>query len=157
MLYHNRHSNPVYRIALKAREETRKLIIKHPDKIEAYAEDLGCACAIGSYILTRALKRARIPSIFVVGIAYEKSLPSYYTQGVENHCWIELMDGTIIDITATQFGVPSKLIFFHRKNRNYRPHLKGREAIKSLKLWPVEQNPMNHQGLLKTAIKTISA
>lgn len=155
MTHHNNHSNPIYRIALKAREETRQLIKKHPYKIEAYEEDLRCACAIGSYILHKVLKKTGIKTQVIVGKAYEDQIPLGEDPDLDNHCWLELMDGTILDITATQFGEPEPKIFFRHNDKNYRAHNKAHKAIRELNTFPDGQNPLAHKPLLKNAIRAI--
>lgn len=146
MLHQNSPQDPIYKIAIKAREETRQLLLEHPGSFDGYPTDLCCACSIASYILSAALKKKGIKSLFVVGQAYCIDYPC------DNHAWTELMDGTIVDITATQFGVSKKKIFFSPKDPNYVATKKGQKAIKNLSTWPVSQNPLRHRSLLLPAI-----
>jgi hypothetical protein len=63
------------------------------------------ACGISSRVLHRVFKRLGIQNDFVMG-QYLKS--PHLQEGKDNHCWVEVPRlGVVVDITATQFGVPS--------------------------------------------------
>ena len=65
-------------------------------------KSLACMCAVASFALHEALKRKNIPSKVVHG---------RFEYKFSHHCWVELQDKnkTIVDITATQFGIKDKV------------------------------------------------
>lgn len=150
MLHQNSPSDPIYRIAVRAREETRQLLKDNPGIFDGDPKDLCAACSIASYILCAALKRANIKSQFVVGRGFAPNYPC------DNHAWTQLPDGTIIDITATQFGISPRKVFFSPKDPNYIPSKKRIKAIENLHTWPVAQNPLKHRPLLLPVISSLT-
>ena len=85
------------------------------------------ACGIASYVLARVLKRAGVKCDFVMG--------SYSEEG-QHHCWVEVhKEGLILDVTATQFGVPSVVHVTSDEDRKYLPRVRNRRATEELKGW----------------------
>lgn len=71
-------------------------------------DDLGCMCAIASFVLARELKKNGISCKVVCG-RFEGN----------DHCWVET-DTKIIDITATQFiGSYPKVHIVSINNKKY--------------------------------------
>ncbi len=63
------------------------------------------ACGISSRVLNKVLKRVGIQSEFVMG----QWIP-WAWEDLANHCWVEVPRlNIIVDITATQFGVPERV------------------------------------------------
>jgi hypothetical protein len=80
--------------------------------------ELECGCHIASSLLKHLLKQAGIPCKMVSG-CYGKAL--YCKKDPwENHCWI-VVGRHIIDITATQFGIPFKVHITSVSNPCYNP------------------------------------
>lgn len=148
----NTHADPIYQLAIKAREEVRQLVHTKQGCIQAYPEDLACACAIGTYVLIAALKRHGIRAKLVMGIAYD----CIELDVVANHCWAELLDGTIVDLTATQFKQPIWKVFFRHDDPNYQSVYEGKRAVVQLKMWPEGQNPLKSREVLTPIIKQIT-
>ena len=152
MFHKNSHSDPIYRLAIKAREEVRQLVRTKQGQIEAYEDTLACACAVGTYVLIAALKRHGIKAKLIMGIAYD----CIEMDVVANHCWAQLLDGTIVDITATQFKQPIWKVFFRCDDPNYESVYEGKRAVAQLKHWPEGQNPLRSRDALLPAIKQIT-
>lgn len=94
--------------------------------------DLNGACAISSYVLARSLKYNGYAVDFVLG-RFDGDF----------HCWVEYRNN-ILDITATQFGLPPVYIV---KNNSplYKPYVRNRKAMcEILKDWPPYQKPQTH-------------
>jgi len=62
--------------------------------------DLVCMCAVASFALSKALNKSGIRNKVIKGY--------YGSEG--HHCWVELKNGMIIDITATQFGIRQRVL-----------------------------------------------
>jgi hypothetical protein len=96
------------------------------------SENLWGACGYASYGLYRMIPG----SVLVIG-----SYKAKHTLGF-THCWVETED-KIIDLTATQFGLQSK-IYILKKNGNrakkYTPKMKGKKAIIELNSWDYPAN-----------------
>lgn len=118
-------------IALKV----RKLIedtAKHYN-YDFFDKNLGCACAVSSFLLHKELKKNKIKSKFVWG--FFNNWP---------HCW-NVIDNSILDITATQFGESDSVYLTDLEDDRYVAHLFDKDAVKSLYNWPFEQNPKNYK------------
>ena len=101
--------NSIKILARKARKITEQFAEQHPFIGEP--EDLGCYCAIGSWILFQLARKEGYDPEFIEG-TYLFPKPSDEL----NHCWVEL-DGTAYDITATQFGFSRKVMIRRANNR----------------------------------------
>lgn len=64
---------------------------------------------------------------------------------VEDHCWVELPDGRILDVTATQFGVKRKIYTpSKKKSALYLPEAKGSKAERYVRdNWMKQQSEVN--------------
>lgn len=76
-------------------------------------DDLGCMCAVASFVLARALRRNRIKCNIVSGEFYDNGWPA------GNHCWVEVRN-KIVDITATQFGDFPPVYVTSKKDEQYK-------------------------------------
>jgi hypothetical protein len=90
------------------------------------------ACAVCSHVLARVLRRSGYQAELVVGMFDD-----------EDHCWV-VQDRNIIDITATQFGLPR--IHIVKPNGKtysmYEPTARGKAAHRLLRRsWPKESRP----------------
>lgn len=140
--------NPkVISIAKSIRKKCEKFALSSKSKNYDFhgMEDLGCMCAVASFVLREALRKNGIACQVVRG-EYDD----------ETHCWVELDDGgtivdwvelkggTIVDITATQFGVNKKVYISDYKNKKYKwLDDYGYVEIKDMKEWD-SQKPSNH-------------
>lgn len=123
---------------------------------EAIAPDLTGACAIGSVIMVRLLRRMGLAPVLVVGTYESKTTSS-------PHAWVEL-DGEIIDVTATQFGrhLPS-VLFAGTDDDRYTSVHRGRAAIVETQRWSKapgavrEQAPSRHERDIRAAVREILA
>ena len=79
---------------------------------------LECYCAIASYSLNKTFKALKLDSSFVTGFYYDS-----VSNSKSFHCWVEHSQ-SIIDITATQFGI---------KHRVYIPKLPCEDSLEDFK------------------------
>lgn len=143
----------IRKLGLAVRKHLYRLHRYYP---EAIARDLTGACAIGSVIMTRLLRRMGLAPVFVVGV-YESS-----TQN-SPHAWVEL-DGEIVDVTATQFGrhLPA-VLFTGADDERYTESHRGRGALVQTNRWCKEkgamadQAPSRHERDIRVAIREILA
>jgi hypothetical protein len=108
---------------------TRKIVELNAVKTGGISsfEDLTGACGYASYGLYRVLPGSEL----VVG-----EYKGYH------HAWVELND-KIIDITATQFGVTSKVYIVKKtgiRGRSYHPKKRGKAAVISVGKWDYPSN-----------------
>lgn len=112
----------------KIAKRVRKKVEGFSKTTDFYFPDLECWCAISSELLYRELAKHGIPSTFVVG--------SYKGYG---HAWIEV-NGCIVDITATQFGVTKRVYVVKNTNKKYNGKLFGKAAFNDVyTTWPADQ------------------
>lgn len=133
-------------IARRARAATERFARRWPDI--GYPDDLGCYCAIGSYILAQALVGSGIPARLVVGFWNSDQSKLADDQG-DCHCWVEA-GGNSIDITATQFwGIEKTVLMYRVGGWKYRRRYLAvnREAQRLLQPWG-DQNPWEHKQIL---------
>lgn len=124
----------------------RKYLTTLPE-LEEFDDDLCCACAIASEALTRYLKLQEYHAKFVEGM-YKLDLmyndSEFELEHDTNHCWVEVEDKYIVDITASQFNekIP-KVYVTSIGNIDYHPIRRGRKALEyTKKYWPNEQKPL---------------
>lgn len=132
----------IKRIAEIVRKEIQRECVEDPSSI-GDGDDLFGACGYAAYGLSKVLPGSEL----VLG-EYE------IKGGVSTHAWIEI-DNQIIDITATQFGVNTKVHIVTKTEsaaRKYRAQVKGRKARAELKLW---NYPKNWQKNLPRRLKRI--
>ena len=137
--------------------------VRHEVIIIAYGEccrwdDLSEYCAIASHFLVSIAKRYGYKLNLIEGVAFE---PCDYDFDIDtNHCWVQYK-GKIIDLTATQFGVKTKIHVVDDTNKNYHTVKRNQAVIKSMKNdWPREQTPYsnsNKRSLAKASEKIIEA
>lgn len=142
----------IHKLGLAVRKFLHRLRRYYP---EAIADDLTGACAIGSAMLARLLRRVGYRATFVVGV-YESGTKS------STHAWVEL-DGEIVDVTATQFGRhhPAVLLTDADDERYTESH-RGRGALVETNRWgrsstAREQAPCRHERDIRNAIREILA
>lgn len=95
-------------------------------------KDLCGACGIGSWVLNRVYRRLGVNSHFVMG-RYDKN-SHFHDTYYGNHCWLEI-DKHIVDVTATQFGVPDRVFVTGFDNPCYRAEYYDRAAFCRLSRW----------------------
>lgn len=107
-------------------------------------EDMAGACAIGSMILYKILRAIGLPATFVVGC---------YSRGIHrsSHAWLEL-DGEIIDVTATQFGYRTAVLFTDAEDDHYEQCKRGPLAIRIVNTWSKGQAPSEHSDFIDAAV-----
>ena len=111
-------------------------------EMRGFGEDLCCACAISSEALTRFFRREGFDAKFVEG-QFEPECWEDHT----NHCWVEVADKWIVDITATQFddGFPGAHIV-PLDDEDYIAFRRGPYALRHVrKEWPREQKPLGRK------------
>ena len=146
-------------IANKARKFTEWFAKDHPHI--GHPTDLGCYCAIGSWILFALAKREGHDAVFVEGRYLQRGeRPPVEAASVPrrdlNHCWVEV-GNTVYDITATQFKFKEKVLTYPKDSRNkqFYPvvrHTNIRSLGKFLIDWH-EQSPAAHQKELRDLIR----
>ena len=106
------------------------------DPCEIDPDTLQGACGIASYTLARVLRQ--------VGVKCELSM-GYFWSSKERcrgqHCWVtvESLD-MIVDITATQFDIPSEVHVTVSDDVRYHTSLRNRQAVKDLKTWETQSH-----------------
>lgn len=96
-------------------------------------KDLRNACAIVSFALMKVLHAESAPAVFVLGEYATKFFEGKLTRTLRScvHCWVEI-GGTVIDLTATQFGEEA-IVIFQREDPRYRAyheiHATGTDAL----------------------------
>lgn len=94
------------------------------------ADTLLGACGVASYVLSRVLKRVGIKCDFVMGRFGD------ITGDRGSHCWVEIpKEGLILDVTATQFDIPSAVHVTSDEDGKYHPRFRNRKAVEELKEW----------------------
>ncbi len=133
-------SAKIKQIATSAREwaEKTNAELGHP-----YHDDLMGMCAIASMHLTNQLRRAKLHRKHDISIAYN-----------DNHCFV-LVDGVIVDITATQFDAHrNEKVFvqkhehvdhrwYYKKERSFKEPKELKKYLKK-KHWPSYQISTKH-------------
>jgi len=112
-----------------------------PEIEEGFEEDLCCACAIASEALARFLQREGFDAKFVEG-AFD---PDFEEEA--NHCWVEVADKWIVDITAKQFDSKLPGVYIVPiDDEDYEVHRTGQYALRTVrKRWPREQTPLGRK------------
>lgn len=108
--------NQIKLIAQSVRNKCEEFALS--DKSKGYdfhlEKDLSCMCAIASFSLYETFKKNGIKSRVIYG-----QLKHEHFCGDE-HCWVEIpSEKIIVDITATQFGIPEKVHIVSNKNKRY--------------------------------------
>ena len=101
---------------------------------DTYTARLGGWCYICSRVLVSLLRRNGHKATLVLGEYFGNC-----------HCWVELPDGKILDVTATQFGVKRKIYTpSKKKSALYLPKAKGRTAERYVRdNWMKQQSEVN--------------
>lgn len=133
------------------------------EQLEEYSgcPELSCFCAIASYVLVEVAAIFKYNLNLVEGIAFD-DVPyvdyddeEYNPEDLVNHVWVEYK-GTIIDITATQFGIGDKIHIVDNTNEEYYPVRYNYDAKDSLQHhWPQEQTPYSILNDLDLIINSI--
>jgi hypothetical protein len=127
-----RHLHSRVTTILEAARLVRRSItdISHIFDIEyVNSQNLQGACGIASYVLKRVLKRVGVLCDFVMGSFVTKSHNS-------SHCWVEVPGiSLIVDVTATQFDIPSDVHVTSDEDVRYRPLWKNASGVNRLKGW----------------------
>jgi hypothetical protein len=105
-------------IARVVREELQKE--KHP---LWSTWNLEAACAVASEILVHVLRARGLRATFVVG-EFKDGQPRCN----DEHCWVTLPVGRILDITATQFGSFPEIQWASVGDPQYRRKYRGKRA-----------------------------
>lgn len=121
-----------------------------------FSQDLGGACGICSYWLWRALNPIR-PGHYTLVTGHIEMADGT----CPGHSWLTLTDGTVIDLTATQFWhtVPDILVINVSEilARWYVPEIMGRRARGEFEGWWPEAQPMTYHrefiGLVRSLVK----
>ena len=92
-------------IANRVRQQVREWIA---DNDGCDTSDMWGACSISSYTLSKVLKSKGYNVDFVCGIT-----------SIEGHCWVELDNDVIIDVTATQFDKRLPDVYITSKKNYY--------------------------------------
>ena len=105
-------------------------------------------CAIGTLILYRVLLRLGYEAMYVLG--WFKHEGQYCS-----HAWL-YVGKRLVDVTATQFGLPA--VFIGRKNDpRYIPYAADERAIEGVRRWGLGQSPIHYTVSISTAVERIAA
>ena len=117
-------------IILEVATSVRKKMVRVA-KDEGFSTDLCGLCLRASTVLHKALSRAGVKSKLIMG-----------EYGGLEHCWVTV-EGTIVDITGTQFGLKAILIAEPGSNAasKYFQQLTGKKLRDRAALWPIDQRP----------------
>lgn len=109
--------------------------------------DLGCYCAISSYLLCLVAKKFGYHLILVEGVAFD-DFPD------PNHCWAQYKN-TIIDITATQFGCSDKVHVTGIGDKKYKVIRRLTKTRKMKHEWG-NQSPYKYLPILKDLAEEVA-
>jgi len=118
-------------IARTVRRELRGLVKYHKDY---FGKDYCGACAISAWVLYKTLQRFGYKPTFVIG-----TFDSGNKLKRNEHAFV-LLNGKVIDITATQFGL-KPVVIEDLKGSKWDIWATGRSAKEVLRAWPREQDP----------------
>ena len=108
------------------------------------------ACGIASYVLRNVLKSTGIKCDFVMGHFIASN------NDMNDHCWIAVpSEGIIVDVTATQFNIPSEVHVTAIDDKRYAGVLKNGNAIDDLRRWK-DQSHLMYEDVLKSIIDDVS-
>ncbi len=108
------------------------------------------ACGIASYVLRNVLKSTDIKCDFVMGHFFASK------NDMNDHCWVEVpSEGIIVDVTATQFNIPSEVHVTSIDDERYVGVLKNGKAIDDLRRWK-DQSHLMYEDVLKSIIDDVS-
>lgn len=105
-------------VAMAVRKAAERLV-KDDNPGPAWGPDLGGSCGDCSYVLAQML-----------GDRY------LYEEGAydgDQHSWVRLRDGTIVDVTATQFRIRRRVHV--TRSRKYSTELRRTSAVRNLYTW----------------------
>jgi len=157
--------NPtVIKTAKAVRKEVQRWAYKLEDDYAITPDTLRGACGIASFLLHEALEAQGISSIFVMGRFWSRgysntpwadSADPLYT----NHCWL-VVDGMIVDITATQFDEEEPVYLTEADDDRYRPVYQNQEGVDILMSKWDDQSPKKYPNsmprILTKALQEIS-
>ncbi len=119
------------RLAALTRQELSQFI---QDK-GCFDDDWGCSCLVCSWVLEKVLKAHGVDAKLCIG-EYDASC----------HAFV-MVDGFVVDITATQFRNP-EVVIEPFGGSDYTIDYIGYKAHREISDWPEEQNPRNYRKAL---------
>lgn len=137
-------------IATKTRNKILKFSWEDLREYPSHSPTLACWCAISSMALKRALWADGVKTTIVTGhfAANRTQMPNKRMLS-PNHSWL-MLDDSIIDITATQFGSGLKAVtIVHGEDVRWAPLYIGRKAIEQFRAWPPDQTPLGTNKIAK--------
>lgn len=132
-------------------------LVRHSIQVvgpSVFTESINCdnmmgACGIASYALARVLRRSGVSCDFVMGRFHERN-----DRG--EHCWVEVpSEDLIVDLTATQFRIPSTVHVTSCEDSRYRPSVRNRKAVEELKDWD-SQSHLAYKDVIDTIVADVS-
>lgn len=118
-------------IAERVRKNAEHFAARYPKHFGK--DSLECMCAIAAFALAYALQQEEYEAQVVLG--YFDSPDAY-----NEHCWVRV-GNTIIDITATQFGIPEPVLITDATDPRYALALVENATMDDLQEWPLIQQP----------------
>lgn len=130
------HIELAIRLGLQIRQ--RALDTRH--EMDGVPADLTGACGICSYWLWWVLRRLR-PGKFALIVG---------AVGFNGHAWVEDEEGTVVDLTATQFFYGAQPVevmgpYFARHTRRYQAEIRNAKAIRDINMWCPNIRPTTHR------------
>ena len=107
------------------------------------------ACGIASYTLSAVLRRVGVKCDFVMG--------RFFTgRDRGEHCWVEVPgESLIIDLTATQFDIPSTVHVTSLTDTRYHERSRNKKAVEELRNW-AGQSHLQYEDVLQRIIDDVS-
>lgn len=105
--------------------------------VDFSTDDLQGACGVASLTLVRVLRRLGFTVDFMMGhFDSSGNVPDQDDWNFCNHCWVQVPShNLIIDVTATQFSIPSRVYLTEMGDWKYTPVHRNRLAVRSLGRW----------------------
>jgi len=140
MLTRDHHIVKVSRITRELME-----VFARSDESQYNNDDLSCLCGVSSWFNKVLASRLGFSLQCVQGVyVYD----GYTIYDNPNHCW-NVYRGTIIDVTATQFGVRNKVHITSVGDSVYGEHYRMEDYNKFFKKWPTCQTPSDYSDSLE--------
>ena len=150
-------------MVLKAAQAVRKEVeiwahrLSDPEDCMIDPDSLTGCCAIASYLLHRTLTHLGIKSTLTMGRFFVNGRPSWDDDANEhcNHCWV-VVDGQIVDVTASQFGCPDPVFVGPIDDDRYYVVRSGAAARHNiLRDWNT-QSPVCYPNSMSSILKQVS-
>lgn len=126
------------RLAALTRRELSDFVLSK----DCFEPDWACSCLVCSWVLEKVLKAHGIKAELCIG-TYDHFC----------HAFV-LVDGFVVDITATQFRNP-EVVIEPFEGSDYKSEHKGAKAHKRSEHWPDEQNPRTYRKRLNKIFNRI--